>query len=461
MIDLKSITESFLEFEKSNKLFEITSPSNSNWFYWSCIRIQVFDRLVESQKILDVKLKKRESKTKLSQLLLGLIFKNPFFKKKKEVLFIGHPRRRFNSKTKTWDDIYCDPFQDEIESNHLEYRFQNVHFTPSTSKNDSYLDIVALLYKLRLKFDSRIVQLTHEDNQAILELESKLEKQFEIKLDIHDIYIESSNQWKYRRPIMKSLLKRLDPKVLCLVVSYGNEWIIETARELGIPTAELQHGTVYPMHLGYHFPDAPKKYFPDYFLSFGDAWFNSVRLPIDNEKIIPIGYSYLEEQKGKVTKSNTLTVVSQPTIAKKLLNFTLEVLSQKDLPDDFKVIYRLHPEEVSDWKENFPQLDNDRIDLRLDQTTYECFSESKWVLGVYSTALIESLSFDCELFLFNTPGVEALSSILRVGKDCSLVNEPSDFTKGIYNPLSSSSDDLFFVEDAKSNFKEFIKQFTS
>ena len=69
---------------------------------------------------------------------------------------------------------------------------------------------------------------------------------------------------------------------------------------------------------------------------------------------------------------------------------------------------------------------------------YDLLARSEYVIGVYSTALYEALSFKCKVVLANLPGVEYLEDLIDNG----------------YVKLAKNSDEL--VEHlGKNDFKKF------
>mgnify|MGYP000934513419 FL=1 len=98
-------------------------------------------------------------------------------------------------------------------------------------------------------------------------------------------------------PLMRFFFKFKKPKLLFVVVSHAQEAIIAAAKSIGITTIELQHGSPARGKLNYDYTSGIKKTnFPNLFLSFGDYWSSNCKFPLDDNKIISFGNSYLHKK---------------------------------------------------------------------------------------------------------------------------------------------------------------------
>jgi hypothetical protein len=229
-------------------------------------------------------------------------------------------------------------------------------------------------------------------------------------------------------PLYIRLFKRLDPKIVFVVVSYNNEIIIEACKKLKITTVELQHGVITPYHLGYAFPEGKlKESFPDYFFSFGDFWNNSVNFPLPKSQIFSIGYSFLEAEKEKLASVSTpasqptkkqLLFISQGAIGDKLSKFASDLIEEGIEKFDFELIYKLHPGEYNHWKTSYPWLleaSKSHIKVIDDSSSdlYQLMSSSEIIVGVFSTAIFEGLSFGVKTFVLEASGIEYMETLIQ------------------------------------------------
>ncbi|MPM88210.1 hypothetical protein SDC9_135311 [bioreactor metagenome] len=108
--------------------------------------------------------------------------------------------------------------------------------------------------------------------------------------------------------------------------------------------------------------------------------------------------------------------LSQPTIGKELTSFAIELNKVID-HNNFKIIYKLHPNEFANWREKYSQLANTNIEV-VDNTQndlYYYFSISNYQIGVYSTALYEGIGYGLKTFILKTFGYEYIGDLVNKG----------------------------------------------
>jgi hypothetical protein len=210
------------------------------------------------------------------------------------------------------------------------------------------------------------------------------------------------------RDVLKSTLKKNKPKLI--IVSEGNngEWkqaiLFQVAKELGIPTAEVQHGV---FNLGMKYgpklaaSSALKAMKSDYELVFGPYHAGLTNAPV---QCIPFGH-YDLEQAVKRFKSNSpskkdkeINVVligegiPPSSVDNGLLRHTLSALQQWN--QSFKLCIRLHPSEQADAKyEPFFQFQGTRYSTHKEESIYDVINEADIIVSHASTVVFEALYF--------------------------------------------------------------------
>lgn len=98
------------------------------------------------------------------------------------------------------------------------------------------------------------------------ELESTIKAYFAIELPV-DFIVNHQIIAFYSATLSYSFFFAcIKPKLLLVLVGYGNEAKIYAAKRKNIPVIEMQHGTLSPYHVGYNVPKGQtKNYFADYF----------------------------------------------------------------------------------------------------------------------------------------------------------------------------------------------------
>jgi len=339
-MDSTTLREKFLKLEEDLDLFNIKI---NEVYFWERIRFQIYRKIATSLGI------SGQAHTKPRWSFFHKVFfclrtfyyilnKNPFFSKKVDILFYGHPRRKLLEDGKWWD-IYCDPIIEQInESDYIyfESHYLNSHLRPAKTKNIKYLDVVRLIVAFKRKLGFARLNLTNEEEVFLKQFERKIEKDFGIKIELRNIVHGNLIDRKIKLVIYKYLLQKINPKIVVLVGSYGKETFIEACKTLKIPD------------FAYSFPGSrrTKRTFPDYLFTFGDFWKKYVEFPIKKDCIFSVGYPFLEKEIDKyreVIKKNQILFISQGSSGRELSKFAVDVANYSNL--NYNVVYKLHPGE--------------------------------------------------------------------------------------------------------------------
>jgi hypothetical protein len=212
----------------------------------------------------------------------------------------------------------------------------------------------------------------------------------------------------YYRKTLKKALKQASPK--CILVSEGNngEWkqavLFQVAKELGIPTAEVQHGVFnLGMKYGPKLAASPalKAMKSDYELVFGPYHAGLTNAPV---QCIPFGHYDLEQAVRqlknkaveKIGKEIQITLVGEgippSAVDNGLLKYTLLALQQWKQP--FRLCIRLHPSEQPDAKyDPFFQFEGTRYSTHKEESIYNVINHSDILISHASTVVFEALYF--------------------------------------------------------------------
>lgn len=176
--------------------------------------------------------------------------------------------------------------------------------------------------------------------------------------------------------------------------------------------------------MGYHYPnnDAYLEYFPDKLLLWDDYWKLMADFPLPDSKIGIYPFKFLQKKKKNYKKvqkiEDQILVISQGVIGDRIAK---KILRQIESLKDFKIIFKLHPGEADRWTtyqflpklKNYPNVE---IVDDFNKDIYYYFAQSKYVLGVFSTAVFEALEFNCEIILLDLPGIEYMEDFLKNDK---------------------------------------------
>ncbi|MDI9244977.1 hypothetical protein [Marinobacter sp. CHS3-4] len=221
--------------------------------------------------------------------------------------------------------------------------------------------------------------------------------------------VKAVRAFKGQRAVYKVFFRLMKLKALYVVVSYGREAPIAAAQELGMVTAEFQHGSMDRGHLGYDFRGWDYvPYFPCQILVWGEAWYRNCDLPT-NCKVKVVGAPHMEnailETKRVVDRrEKSLLVLSQGPIRQKIVACSVEFARERP---DWNVTIRPHPNESSsDIRDELDALAADipeNIEIKSSKSFAEASSSASAVLGVNSTALIEASLAGCGVAILRLP----------------------------------------------------------
>lgn len=360
-----------------------------------------------------------------------------------DFLVVGHPRRQRTDRG-TWTDPYVDPLlttlgaaASVVEAPHL-----GGHRAPADLAGVRYLDDIVLLGTAAAMLEARRPQ-AHEA-RALEAMENELARRFGVGAGVAR---RMETFRRYRAGSLRfydRLLARVRPDVLVLVVAYGFEPLVEAARERGIPVVELQHGVIYPYHLGYTFPAAGKYTFPDYLLTYGRFWNEATTYPLPADRVRAVGYPAFDLARSTFERrpGRAVLFVSQLAVGEPLSRLAVELSRSTDET----VIYKLHPGETHAWAERYPWLRDSSVRVADDPglSVYELFATAKAQVGVFSTALYEGLGLGVPTVVAHLPGSEASEPLIRLGY-ARAAADVSELEAAINDPASEPPDaEAFF-----------------
>ncbi|MGB0454580.1 MAG: hypothetical protein ACPGJV_12805, partial [Bacteriovoracaceae bacterium] len=288
----------------------------------------------------------------------------------------------------------------------------------------------------------------------IQKVSTAFKEEFQSPIKIEEIIRNKLIEFKAGYTVYRTLLKILKPKVLLCVVSYNREALIQAAKDLGIKTAEIQHGTLNQFHFGYSYPENfhQKKYFPDYFFSFGPHWSEGTKLPLPKSKIMNTGFPEFENEandyKGLEREEGEILFISQGSVGIELSKFAAKLSKAlKESSRSERVRYRLHPGEVTDWKVRYPWLnesENIEIVTGLKEPLYASFAKAQHLVGVYSTAMYEGIGFGLNSYIYQMNGAERMEMLVDLGLAKKAIS-PEDILKSFEQKeaLKDHSEALF------------------
>ncbi|GEM_PF-2166736 len=417
-VNIEELYNFIFFLEKKYDLFELKINNIYIWEYLRPIvvhdltyKLSIYQEASDQGKKLDM------VKNFFSYLKSCFVF-NPYFPLiQKDVLIFDAIFKKLVDGE--WIDVHTKYYIDELKNRNISYEvyelpYKSTHVT-SDLQNRRFLDFISILTRISMFFTTN--KFTKDERSFCMSVQSEIENRFQTNYDFFNVLDLYLKKFKVKTFYFTKLLQIKKPKKLVVITHYGLEPLISVAKKLNIETIEIQHGFIGKFHYAYSYPEVKKnslRYYPDKIYLWDEYWKHMCCLPLSDENIIIYGNKFLENEKHKFQhiskKKDTVLVISQGAKGESILQ---EVLLLAEKLINYKIFYKLHPAEYEKAKSymnynkikkfsNIILIDNDNISL------YSLLQESKFVLGVYSTVLFESLSFGCKVFLFKLDGIENL-----------------------------------------------------
>jgi len=142
---------------------------------------------------------------------------------------------------------------------------------------------------------------------------------------------------------------------------------------------------------------------------------------IENSKFEFVENQTLLSAVGKyrniIKNDKKVVIISQDILTFEILSSVKNIV--KDNPS-MSFYFKPHPNEYSYIKNSSEFYDLDAQEnfhiVHRTANLYELYSECKYVIGVYSAALIEALYFGCTVFILKLPGSEMMDYLVEEKK---------------------------------------------
>ncbi len=459
----KEAFERFLEFEEQHNLFE---RKYRDFDYWIYIRHRVYNKLI--RRITKTgSITPKMPITKRIKASVELIF-NALCEGRKpratkaDVVVLQHPRKVMQDGE--YIDVYTSFLNEAIAQRSI--FVDDVDF----SKSYSPLKYQSEEWNLPLllgKFNALFYRVNDSELRRFAsELQDELSQIFDIKLRSGFIISLIAKHYALRNALRSFYTKRLTelkPKVIVEVVFYAlrNMVINEVAASLGIATIELQHGTMGSGHIDYNYRvKGDYAQLPDYVYLFSEFWRDSTLLPQRSENIKITGFPYFESQLDTYCKNSEsvkgdgkriILFISQATISRELSQFAVGLSQVIDL-EQYEILYKLHPAEVTSWQGRLPELyaasDKIRVVSSNKESLYSILAKASAQVGVYSTAIYEGVGFNLRSYIVPIMGYSRMEQLIEMNY-AQLVNTPDELVADIERSESSPMDgDRFWSKGA-------------
>lgn len=280
-----------------------------------------------------------------------------------------------------------------------------------------------------------------------------------------------SKQIRYMRQIYPKMFRRIKPQIVFFEEGcYGgsNAYLIKILHEMGVKTAEIQHGWVGKNHNAYFHSEflcnnsEYASYMPDYFLGWSEYWLERISIPGTK---VPIGNPQFWREYPKFLKrvGNVKGVDGQKVILWIAFENNDENIRSLDefimaSDNEYNIRIRLHPLHRI-LKNEYQKYENNSM-IIMDElpTVYDSFSMADYVVANDSTVIYEAVALGLPTYILRN-GVSSYLDVLDVAPSF----ENADELLNLLHAHSSLMCDLngirekLFGDAWKRNFSTFIE----
>ena len=465
----------FLLFENKYNLFDVKVNGFQVWPY---IRFSTYMKIEEMANHQQKRKtpQKRPGVQEIVSIIYNCTYKNPLlYKTKHKYLIVEHARKLLVDNK--YECIYTNELADILGNKAVsaEFLYEGKHLYPSRVNNPlclDYIDIAPGITRgvLEIKYKNELKEIA----QFSKKVSGFIAEWFNV--DIEPEYINNMAAkrfiWHHEKiKLFAKLLRNISPEIIIEVVGYETDKMIlnEAAHQLGIRVIELQHGVLSTGHIAYNYLNKVEySYLPDFYFLFSDFWKTAASFPVEDQKLVSVGYPYLDRMLEKYKEDDykqeslTIIVLSQPEYSIKLQENVLTLIECLDTRSvKYKIIYKLHPAEYRLSSNNFSDLrEKSQIEVidSSNKNLYELFSEADIQIGVTSTAIYEGLAYGLGTYLFHFEKTdEYMGELCRCGA-ASLFNSPQEMAAEIDKDSSkkrnSNMREVFFKPNALANIQQ-------
>jgi len=290
-------------------------------------------------------------------------------------------------------------------------------------------------------------------------LNSKISDTYRRKINVNSILFDVFCHQLALGLIFEIIFFFKKPKIIFYSDNAEMSDVIYRAKKRKIITIDVQHSIISNINILYQHNknNYYRNYLSDYVLTQSDYWkkFLSKSYTVKAVGSFLNDY-YTNKYKKKKFVKNNITIISSIVSRKKLIRLTT-YLSER-FPKK-KIIYKLRPEEYTNWRKYFPKdlynrsnvyfVDNENDEL------YKILNNSKYVIGTNSTVLIQSLPFS-KVIVLKSGWYNEMNTLIEDGyvKLAKNENEVFKIISGHKRNINRSNISLF-----KKNFSYNLKKF--
>lgn len=412
--------EKFLAFENSGKVLTFHYQYR-NMLVWPFVRNVLFNCVYkiingENTGLIDSSAQNMKNGRLLSYKWTQFfkISANPLFScKQTDILYLYHVMGNVKDENGVYYNRIYDDFAALYDSTAIiESAPLFRHFYPKKYKTYE-TDAIEIL----CAFHEKLAPLGAQDRDMIERFIEYLKRDFPFALresHLRMIRIELERYAKNMKLIYeyyRKVFTRISPRLVFVAQACDGSHMackIKVLRDLGIPSAEIQHGLISNEHFAYNYSQAVcdseeyRSYLPDHYLTFGHFWEQTIRLPVHKVVLGSANFNRnfdtTDQCNAAENKAAEESILILPSV---LETYTELIRYLYDKLPDRKLLVKVHPTKLKQY-EAFKEMENDRISVYINENINTFFSRSKTVIGDDSTALYEAVALGKQVMIWDT-----------------------------------------------------------
>lgn len=410
--------QDILEIENTLEILDFVCP-NTDYLLWPRIRAtiirMVIDRELYGQETL-IKAGSRILPGKVLQCFAeGVIHNLKYLNKSAKIVFFTTGLTNIklgNSYFNRVSDYFSLCFPDSTLL--IEDAFEWQYLKPRANKNVMYHTPYVLSAAFRARLPLKRIK-EHNILEFIKFIETRLQKIIKFQFAktqkefLHKLLLGYCQSLEFQLAMYEKLYQQLKPELIFFEDGcYGyRSHLIRLAKEMGIKTAEQQHGLVSAGHDAYNYApmllhsSSYQKYVPDFFLAYGQWWADRINPPLEI-KIIGNPHRETMAQKYKPVALNKHKILLLSDGVRFHVYFEMAKSLKKKIGNEYEILVRPHPMERKVTIERYAKND-EGIEVDSSENLYERLAETYAVIGEMSTALFEAVGLADKIFVKNHP----------------------------------------------------------
>lgn len=456
----------FLEIEDNYSLYNLEAGGVK---YWKYIRYDFYEReILDNDTKNTGKMKKEDSIVSIMWHLLMIRLSNLLCWRRSDVVVFQHSRRiaENNSYVCAYTHDIGEKYKSLKVSERINGKFERLFDHSTYYLDDLFLGMGVQFYVSKIFRKRNLLRLRNEIRQQLENPIKAFEREYNIKVSfdqVADKIVKRIIKDKYITKYFIRFFRRYRPKIAVEVVSYA--WHImkmnEVARLFNCETIELQHGAFGWENIQYQYPAIIEcSSLPRYFFSFSKYWFRFVDFSKSDTVLMDCGYPFHEKEMSRVRDIKRtdqricimfLSQTSNGMAISKAAKRASEVLDC----NNFRILYKLHPAECDNWRNIYPWLVDDKIDV-VDDTSksiYEYFMQADIQVGMNSTTIYEGISCGLHTILLDNGHFRSVT-LLSQDKNVDRATDTDELIRCVWKYHSHNKlfdDDKFFRHNALIN----------